>query len=172
VEQAVMNSGLEWTILRPTNFYQNDLWFKDVIFQQGIYPQPIGHVGINRVDIRDIADAAVNSLIEDGHSGRIYELQGPENLTGPYVAEVYSKHLGRQVRYGGDDLNAWGAQARQMLPGWMVDDYTVMYRYFQEYGFSVPDNPNAPLRDALKHDARSFEDFVTEFVKQSASVRG
>ncbi len=170
IEQAIMNSGLEWTILRPTNFYQNDLWVKDVITEQGVYPYPIGKRGINRVDVRDIADAAVTSLLESGHHGRIYELQGPENLSGPRVAEVYSQYLGRDVRYIGDDLDAWAEQAKSMLPDWMIGDYKIMFTFFQEHGFSVPDNPDAPLRDALKHEPRRFEDFAVELVEESAAV--
>ena len=40
VEEAVKKSGIPSTILRPNNFYQNDYWFKDVMLQHGVYPQP------------------------------------------------------------------------------------------------------------------------------------
>ena len=33
VEAAIKKSGMEYTILRPNNFYQNDYWFKDVLQQ-------------------------------------------------------------------------------------------------------------------------------------------
>ena len=36
--------------------------------------------------------------------------------------------------YAGDDLEAWAAQMREMLPGWMVYDFALMYRLFQEQG--------------------------------------
>ena len=62
VEQAVQASGLPWTILRPNNFFQNDVWFRDAITTFGVYPQPLGPRGLNRVDVRDIAEAAVNAF--------------------------------------------------------------------------------------------------------------
>ena len=50
IEFAIKHSGIPYTILRPSNFYQNDFWYKDVILEYGVYPQPIGDVGISRVD--------------------------------------------------------------------------------------------------------------------------
>ena len=42
IEFAIKHSGIPYTILRPSNFYQNDYWFKDVVLQYGVYPQPFG----------------------------------------------------------------------------------------------------------------------------------
>lgn len=165
VERAVRESGIPYTILRPTNFYQNDLWVRDLIVLQGIYPMPIGGVGINRVDVRDIADAAVNSLTEPGHEGKIYELFGPDVFTGDEVARIYTRHLNKKVRYVGDDLDAWAEQARKMLPDWLVHDYRLMFEFFQQHGFIVEDNESAPLREVLRHEQRSFELFVAELVQ-------
>jgi len=81
IEQSLKSLGLPCTILRPNNFYQNDVWFKDAIVQYGVYPQPLGDVGCSRVDTRDIADAAVRALTEDGHLGKTYTLAGPDPLT-------------------------------------------------------------------------------------------
>lgn len=171
IEEAVKASGLEWTILRPSNFYQNDQWLKEPILNYGIYPQPIGNkIGSSRVDTRDIADAAVNSLLEDGHNGRTYQLIGPELWTGDATAEVYSRLLGRDVRYGGDDLDAWAREASKMLPGWMIDEFKIMFEFFQTKGFVVGDDPNAPLRDVLKHESRRFEDFAAELARQWVSA--
>lgn len=69
VEAAVRKSGIPFTILRPNNFYQNDYWFKDVLLQAGVYPQPLGSTGVSRVDVRDIAEAAALTLTTSGHEG-------------------------------------------------------------------------------------------------------
>ena len=45
------------TILRPNNYYQNDYLFQDARRSSACYPQPIGGVGISRVDVRDIAES-------------------------------------------------------------------------------------------------------------------
>lgn len=49
--------------------------------QYGVYPQPIGTRGLNRVDVRDIADCAVNALTKSGYEGETYEVHGPDTLT-------------------------------------------------------------------------------------------
>jgi uncharacterized protein YbjT (DUF2867 family) len=162
VEQAVRKSGVPFTILRPNNFYQNDYWYKDVILQHGMYPQPLGSVGLHRVDVRDIAEAAAVTLTESGHEGETYDLVGPEPHTGQSTADVWARALSRTVKYGGDDLEAWEAQARQYMPDWAVFDFKHMYAFFQKEGLKA--TPAAIERQTrlLGHAPRSFGAFATE----------
>lgn len=160
VEEAIKASGLSHVVLRPNNFFQNDLWFQETLASYGIYPQPIGSKGMYRVDVRDIADAAVTALTEREHAGD-YPLHGPDALTGEGVASAWGRHLGREVRYGGDDLDAWSEQARKGLPEWMVHDFRVMYQYFQEHGFAPSGQDLSRQRELLPR-SRSFETFVSE----------
>jgi len=162
IEKAIQDSGLEWTILRPNNFFQNDYWFQEAITKDGIYPQPIGSKGLHRVDVRDIADAAVNALTRPGHEGKTYPLHGPDALTGEDVAAAYTRNLEREVRYVGDDLDAWAAQALTMRPEWLVQDLRVMYQFFQEHGFLAGPEDFAEQRKAVEHEPRSFDAFVAE----------
>jgi uncharacterized protein YbjT (DUF2867 family) len=101
IEEGIRRSSIPFTILRPNNFYQNDYWFKDVILHIGVYPQPIGGVGLSRVDVRDIAEAAAITLTSSGHEGQSFDLVGPEAHTGASTAETWSRALGRPVVYGG-----------------------------------------------------------------------
>jgi uncharacterized protein YbjT (DUF2867 family) len=162
VEDAVMASGVEWTILQPNNFFQNDYWFKDAMLQYGVYPQPIGSIGCNRVDAGDIAAAAAAALTQDGYTGTKYPLVGPEVLNGPATAELWSRHLGRTVQYGGDDLEAWGAQAEQMLPAWLVHDLKIMYAHFQQNGLTATAEELAFQEKVLGRPPRRFDDFAAE----------
>ena len=162
VEQAVLKSGVPGTVLRPNNFYQNDYWFKDVILQHGIYPQPIGDVGLNRVDVRDIAEAAAIALTTSGHEGQTYDLVGPEAHTGESTAAAWARALGRTVTYGGNDLEAWEKQSLQYLPDWGVYDFKHMYAFFQAKGLKATPEAIARLTRLLGHAPRSFGAFVSE----------
>jgi uncharacterized protein YbjT (DUF2867 family) len=162
IEKAIKESGLEYTILRPNNFYQNDFWFRDAIMQYGIYPQPIGKMGLSRVDVRDIAETAVKALTQSGHNGVTYPLVGPDVLTGEQTAAIYSRHLGRTVRYGGDDLVAWFEQAKKMLPLKQAEDFRIMYDYFQKHGLIASQEDLAEQKKILGHPPRTFEAFVAE----------
>lgn len=162
VEHAVRTSGLAWTILRPNNFYQNDFWFKDVLLQFGVYPQPIGPVGLSRVDVRDIAEAAAIAFTSPGHEEQIYDLAGPTVLTGEETARIWGEALGRTMAYGGDDLEVWEKQSLQYLPDWMVFDFRLMYAHFQQHGLKATPEALARLEKLLGHAPRSFEAFATE----------
>ncbi len=162
VERALEESGMEYTVLRPNNFFQNDLWFREAIVEHGVYPQPIGRVGLNRVDTRDVADAAVNALTGSGHGNEKYALVGPEVLTGPDCARLWGEALGSDVAYGGDDLDAWEEQALGMLPAWMVYDFRLMYARFQEEGLAASRTELQETREILGREPRSFQDFARE----------
>lgn len=165
IERAIRESGINYTILRPNNFYQNDyLWCRAAVMSYGVYPQPIGSVGLNRVDSRDVADATVNVLTQPGHDGKEYPLHGPDVLTGEAVARIFSTHLGREVRYGGNDLEAWAKQAQHMMPEWMVRDLRVMYDYFQKHGLLASPEDFAAQHEVLRRAPRKFDDFVAEII--------
>ena len=156
------SSTFPWTILRPNSFYQNDYRFKPVLLQHGVYPQPLGSAGLSRVDVRDIAEAAAIALVEGGHGGEIYDLVGPEAVTGESTAAVWSEVLGRPVVYGGDDLDAWEAQALQMLPPFMAYDFRLMYGHFQRHGLVASPEAIDRLTRLLGHPPRAFADFARE----------
>lgn len=162
IEEAARTSGIPATILRPNNFYQNDYFFQDALLKYGVYPQPIGDVGLHRVDVRDIAEAAAIALTTDGHAGQTYDLVGPEAHTGASTADVWGRALGRTIRYGGNDLDAWEQQALQYMPETLVYDFKNMYAFFQEKGLQA--SPAAIERQTrlLGHAPRSFETFAAE----------
>ena len=162
VERALEGAGIPWTILRPNNFFQNDLMMRQAIVEHGVYPQPIGDVGLSRVDVEDIAEAAVNALLLPGHLEETYPLVGPETLTGEDCAGVWSEALGREVAYGGDDLDAWSEQALQAMPAWMVYDFRMMYRLFQEQGLAATRADLEATRRILDREPRGFGDWAAE----------
>ena len=162
VEQALRVSGIPFTVLRPNNFYQNDYWFKDVLLQYGVYPQPIGGAGISRVDVRDIAEAAAIVLTTSGHEGESYDLVGPEAVTGESTAKSWSAALGKPIAYGGDDLDAWEKVQLQYLPNWMVFDFRYMYEFFQTNGLIASPEAIARQTKLLGHAPRGFDAFAKE----------
>ena len=160
--EGLRSSGIPYTVLSPNNFFQNDLGMQEPITKYGVYAAPIGGVGCSRVDVRDIGDAAAVTLLEDGHEGRDYPLVGPDILTGEDCGAVWARHLGREVAYGGDDLDAWTEAVSSMMPEWLVRDLCIMFAYFQEHGWKASEEEVAELTRLLGRPPRSFEDFVAE----------
>ncbi len=162
VEERLHTSGLAFTILRANNFFQNDLRFRESIAQYGVYPQPLGAKGVSRVDVRDVAAAAVAAFTRPGHEGKTYTVAGPQALTGEEVAAAFTRHLHRGVRYIGEDLEGWEHSARQQLPEWMVRDLRLMYAHFLEHGLAASQEETDALTALLGRPARPFEEFAAE----------
>src|ERR1700693_934050 len=82
IESAIQEFDVPFTIIRPNYFMQNDASLKEPLTKAGIYPMPVGQVGISAVDIRDIAEVAAIALTSERHYGKTYNLNGPEVLSG------------------------------------------------------------------------------------------
>lgn len=157
---ALRDSGLEWTVIEPNNFFQNDLEMAPAL-AAGIYPQPLGAIGLSRVDTGDIAEAAVRALLDDGFAGRRLPLVGPRVLSGAAVAATYAGALGRAIHYAGDDLTAWNTAMKPVLPAWLRHDLAVMYGYFQACGLAASAEELALTRAVLGRAPRDLADFAS-----------
>jgi len=99
-EKIVMESGLDWTILRTSWFNQNfsEAFLRDFVLS-GVVALPAGEVTEPFIDADDIADVAVAALTEPGHTGQLYELTGPSLLTFDEVVGEIVKVSGRDITY-------------------------------------------------------------------------
>jgi uncharacterized protein YbjT (DUF2867 family) len=162
VEAALKSSAISFTILRPNNFFQNDTWYKDAMLGYDVYPQPFGDVGLSRVDVRDIAEAAAIALTAGAANGETVNLVGPDVLTATATAATWGGVLGRKIAYGGNDLDAWEKQSLAFLPPWMVFDFRLMYAFFQEKGLRATPADVDRLSSLLGHPPRRFDEFAAE----------
>ena len=83
---------------------------------------------------------------------------------GQDVADIYTRTLGREIRYGGNDLDVWGGKATHTLPGWLVTDLRLMYEFFQHHGLRASEVDFALQAKVLGHLPRCFHTFVRETV--------
>lgn len=162
IAQGLERSGIAHTVIEPNSFYQNDVWLQQPLTEYGVYPNPLGAVGLNRADVRDIADVAVTALTQDGHEGEHYPVVGPDAMTGESAAQGWGAALGSGVIYAGDDLDAWSQAASAMMPEWLVTDLRVMFEDFQRQGLLASDDDFARQRRILGKDPIPFERFAAE----------
>lgn len=169
VEEALLQSGLSFTILQPTAYMQNILAQWDIIFQKGSYPVPYpGETRLSMVDLDDVAQAAVTVLTGRGHTGATYELVGEHAISQNEVAAILSQKLNRPIQVVVTPLGDWEEQARASgLGDYQVDTLVRMFRYYADYGFEG--NPRV-LNWLLGHPPRSFEDFVARTLRERASM--
>lgn len=99
-ERRVMETGLPYTMLRPTNFMQNFINYNVAgLAKSRTLRHAVGDARIAFIDTRDIAAVAIAALTEAGHEGRAYDLSGPEALSYHDVATKLSKAAGLEFRY-------------------------------------------------------------------------
>ncbi|MEV4035905.1 NAD(P)H-binding protein [Streptomyces umbrinus] len=116
-EQAVRESELEWTILRPSAFASNTLSWAEPIRADEPVPNMTGDGLQGVIDPRDVSAVAVEALLSARHAGRTYTLTGTELLSVPGQAAVLADVLGRPIAT--EDLTPDESSAR--LTEWGMD---------------------------------------------------
>ena len=165
VENALREFGVPYTILRPGYYIQNDINLKGTLTGAGVYPMPIGTAGIATADIRDIAEAAAISLTEKGHEQQTYDIVGPTLITGPGNAALWSKLLGKEIKYTGHNFDQWEQGMRANMPSWSAFDLRMMFQGYFDRGFASTETEVARLTKLLGRAPRSYEDFAAEMAK-------
>ncbi|MCP1172514.1 SDR family oxidoreductase [Ralstonia chuxiongensis] len=164
-ERMIEQMGFSATILRPAYFMDNEHMAKDIIVNHGVYPMPIGSKGIAMVDTRDIAEVAAIELIRrDTAPGKLpietINLVGPDTLTGPELASIWSQTLGRPVVYGGDDPTGFENNAANFLPRWMAYEMRLMAERYVSDGMVPQAGDVERLTRILGRPLGSYRDFA------------
>ena len=162
LESALHAFDLPFTIIRPNYFNQNDVGLKDSLTKAGIYPMPLGPVGVSTVDVRDIAEATAIALTTSGHEGKTYNLNGPDIVSGLGAAAIWSEVLGKEIKYAGHDMDAFEKQMRDNSPAWSAFDIRMMFQGYIERGFVAGDDDIETLTTLLGHAPRRYIDFARE----------
>jgi len=165
VEEALLESGLAYTILQPASYMQNVLGGWRAIVERGAYEVPYSvEARMSMVDLEDAAQAAAIVLTEPGHVGATYELAGPEVLTQTQIAEILSKHLKRPVRARPVAIEAWTHQAQASGMGnYQIERLVKMFLYYDRHGFWG--NPRA-LSNLLGRTPTKFDAFVERVIRR------
>jgi len=163
-EQVVINSAIDHTIIRASWFNQN--------FSESFFLDPIiaGHVALPQaeakvpyVDTDDIADVAVEVLMNDKHNGQIYELTGPELLTFPEVISEIAHATGRTIEFTPISLIAY----TKMLEDFGVpSDYIWLINYLFTEVLAAKENEviTKDIEKVLGRQPKSFSEYVKETV--------
>ncbi|MFI2765446.1 SDR family oxidoreductase [Streptomyces echinatus] len=122
VEDALRSSGMDWAIVRPGGFASNALAWADSIRTQGTAAAPFGDIGVPVVDPADIAEVAAACLLDDQHSGGVYELTGPEVITPRQQVANIAAALGSPVGFHELTRDEAKAGMAQFVPSQLADD--------------------------------------------------
>lgn len=165
-EQIVANSGLNYTIVRASWFNQN--------FSESFLLTPIlaGHVALPMseaqipfVDVDDIAEVVVQTLLDDAYNGQTITVTGPEQLTFKQVVREIAKGTNREIGYQPISIEEY---SQAMKAAGLPDAYIGLFSYLFKEVLGNPDNQlvSTDVEKVLGRKATSF----SEFVKKTAAT--
>ncbi|MBA2933506.1 NmrA family NAD(P)-binding protein [Sphingomonas sp. CGMCC 1.13654] len=167
MERAITELGIAATVVRGGYYMQSDAWFREHIHEKGVYPMPVGQVGVVFVDTRDLAEVAGRCLLERERSpeplaDETLDVTSIERLNGPALADIWTDLLGHDVRYVGDDLDAAESLLGNFMPDWMAYEMRTMYARFQESGMTASAEDQKRLEALIGRPMRRYAEFARE----------
>lgn len=165
LENAVAESGLEYTLLRPNWFNQNFApghYMASIRAAGGVF-LPAADAPVSFVDTRDIGAVAATALLEDGHDGKAYTLTGPQAITHGEACRILSRAAGREIRYvaiGEDDMRR--ALGNQDMPEEAIEG---MIRLFALVRDGSCEPVTADVEFVLDREPISFARYADDYAK-------
>ncbi|MCM2680723.1 NAD(P)H-binding protein [Echinimonas agarilytica] len=129
-EDVVINSGLQWNVVRASWFMQNfsESFMLDGI-QAGQLLLPETRAEEPFIDVNDIADVAVAALTCDDLRNQLLEVTGPELLTFDTCVNAIAKATHRHIDFQSTDIDQYLTVAvAQGLPddlAWLINELFV-----------------------------------------------
>lgn len=131
-EAAVRNSGIGWTVLRPSGYQSNALRWTAQLREGDVVRAPWPQVAIAAIDPADIASVAATVLTEQGHEGAAHTLSGPEPLTPADQVATLARVLGRPLRYEPVSDEQARSEMAETTPAAYIDAF---FRFYSDGEF-------------------------------------
>ncbi|MEU6041197.1 NmrA family NAD(P)-binding protein [Actinomadura sp. NPDC047616] len=158
VEQAVADSGVEWTRLEAQEFMSNTLTWAESIRAEGVVREPYD-LPSALVHEADIGAVAAVALLDDGHAGRSYNLTGPEPLTPTDRIAILSRVIGRDIAF--EPITHEQAIDRLMATGVSRADAEFVIGWYAEPGDAATTVDDTVER-VIGRPARTFTEWAKE----------
>ncbi|MDG4864666.1 NAD(P)H-binding protein [Streptomyces sp. T-3] len=129
-EQAVRESGVPWTILRPSGFMSNTFQWLPQLRVSDVVRAPFPKVPVAMIDPYDIGAVASEVLGDSAHFGLAHALSGPEPLLPGDRVRMLGEVLGRELRFEGQSDDE--ARAQMVADGTPDRYIDAFFRYYAD----------------------------------------
>ena len=171
-EEYIRMSGLPFTFLRISLYTDN---VPLCVSADDVIRAPAGEGRAAWVTRDDIADVAVAVLTGTGHTGKTYNITGPEALTMAETAEILSSAVERKITYRPQDpeearitrstsrLETFEAE-RRALTGHGLDEYEVevFITHFLQIATGELARVSPDVPDLTGHTAQSLAQYLQQ----------
>lgn len=160
VEEAIIESDMEYVILQPAIFFQNMTQRWSEVLKTGTYGEPWSEeTRFSRVDYRDVAEVAAIALTEDRLLYGTYQLCAEGNLNRKEIVALMSEVLGRKVESVRPSPSASPSQTDDQQPSPMQ----IMFDWYDHHALVG----NAlTLSAILDREPRALRDYFKELAAQ------
>lgn len=163
-QNHIIESGMNWTIVRPTFFNQNFETYAPRIREAQQIVLPVGFGTVSATDLRDVGEVILKVLTEPGHENQSYDLTGPELLTFAEIAAKFSKVLGTNVEFIDQPMEEFADLLRTIgLSEWRVD---AVCKELEAIGAGVVDHTTDTIEELLGRPPISVEQYIEDHIDQ------
>lgn len=164
VEEALLGSGLEYSILHPTLFFQNYAEAWPVIAKTGVLAEPYSaEKRMTRVDYRDVAEVVAIALTEDRLLHGTFELCAEGDHDRHAVAAIIGDVLGRDVKVEAPPFDEWAEKTGVPREGPVRPGLKQMFDWYDAHG--LLGNP-LTLRAILGREPRTIKAYFEELASK------
>ncbi|HET8727791.1 MAG TPA: NmrA/HSCARG family protein [Alphaproteobacteria bacterium] len=163
VEEALFNSGMQYTILHPANFFQNIGGAWSMVLETGTFAEPFPTDSrIARVDYRDVAEVAAIALTEDRLAYGSFELCAgmPDRKE---IAAIMSAVLERPIKAAELTFGEWAAKAALPYGGEQLKSLARVHAHYARHGSG---GNSLTLRAILGREPRSLRRYIEELASK------
>lgn len=157
-EQAVRESGIEWTIVRPSAFASNALRWLPQLQAGDVVRAPFADVRTAVLDPSDIGNVVAAILLEGGHAGHTYELSGPAALLPADQVRILGRVLGRDLRFEAQPDD----EARDEMSATMPREYVDAFFRFYVHGELDESKVLPTVENLTGRPPRTFEEWAVD----------
>lgn len=166
IEEAVIESGLAFTIVQPSMFMQNvRVEWREVV-ENGVYPRPYSpQRKMSVIDTEDLGEAIARVLTDPTLRGGTYELCSGDSVTHAEMAAIFSEVLGQEVTAQKRSLEDWRSWAAERgWAKWSIEAYARMCDHYDAHGY--PGGNALALRAILGREPTGYRAFAARFAAE------
>lgn len=164
VEEALYESGMDFTVLQPTMFMQTLDGAWGAVNATGQFALPFAKTAkVSYIDYRDVAEAAALAFTGDTLSYGTFELCASGMVDRMQIAALMSEALERTITAGEIAFDEW-AQKAHLPDGPIREGMKRMDADYDRYGF--PGGNALVLRAILGREPRTLKQYIQEMAER------
>tara|TARA_B100000686_G_C16619855_1_gene878605 strand:- start:512 stop:1153 length:642 start_codon:yes stop_codon:yes gene_type:complete len=162
VEEAIIESGLPYTILQPSSYMHNTLNDRINIIEKNTHKITFSiNSKVNLVSLDDVAEVADIILGNSKHYYSTYQLAGPEMLSAIDKAQILSSVLNRKITALEESASDFETVAiSNKMDKNIIETRIKMFAHYNQMGLYANPNVHSWI---LNRKPSNFEEFVIKY---------